>query len=82
MKPHNRFLVGVSLSLWRPAFKHRAQWIQRLSDDDSRCSGIPPFWSDQSKWHRVRVALAIVFAVATICIQRDLDVLHPLRAQG
>jgi sigma-B regulation protein RsbU (phosphoserine phosphatase) len=25
----------------------------------------PPFWSAQSKWHRVRIVVAIIFAVAT-----------------
>ena len=32
----------------------------------SRGSGSPPFWSAQSKWHRVRVIAAILFAIATI----------------
>jgi len=32
----------------------------------SRGNDTPPFWTAQSKWHRVRVAAAIVFAIATI----------------
>ncbi len=34
--------------------------------DKKRGTDIPPFWSAQSKWHRVRVVVAIVFALATI----------------
>ncbi len=34
--------------------------------DQGRRDGVPPFWSAQSKWHRVRVVVAIVFAIATI----------------
>ena len=34
--------------------------------NDSRGSEIAPFWSAQSKWHQARIALAIVFAIATI----------------
>jgi len=34
--------------------------------DKSRGDQSPAFWSPQSRWHRVRVVAAIVFAVATI----------------
>jgi len=32
-----------------------------------REAGPPPFWSPESKWHRVRIVVAMIFALATIC---------------